>query len=287
MKELHIITFFTLLTIQSCTQNKETVLFSSSRNGNSDIFLMSSDGSNQTQLTFQETEEWSPTWISNNQISFLRQLGDTIIRVGMNLDTKREFKLEHPTNCILDDKNILYEPQNKLQLFSCQNDLFVYNPSTDTLINLTENLEGTSAYPSWGNDYNSVVFTSNHLGTNQIFRINLLTNDLAQLTDSDSNNERGELSPSGELLVYSSDYFEKGNQEILIKIIGTSEIINISESQGTELIARFSENGNIIYYGSNRDGNWEIYAYELNSKKTTRLTVNQSFDGDPRVHRMK
>ena len=155
------------------------------------------------------------------------------------------------------------------------------------MVNLTESLEGTAAYPSWGNGYNSVVFTSNHLGTNEIYRVNLSTDSLTQLTDSDSNNERGELSPNGELLVFSSDYFEKGNQDILIRTIGTSEIINISESQGTELIARFSKNGYNIYYGSNKDGNWEIYAYELNSKKTIRLTENQSFDGDPRVFRMK
>lgn len=93
--------------------------------------------------------------------------------------------------------------------------------------------------------------------------------------------------PKWKILVFSSDYFEKGNQDILIRKIGTSEIINISESQGTELIARFSKNGNSIYYGSNKDGDWEIYAYELNSKKTIRLTENQSFDGDPRVFSMK
>jgi len=272
-----------LLTLTACETNKETVLFSSSRNGNSDIFIMDIDGKNKTALTQTELEEWSPTWINETEISFLRQKEDSIFRIKLNLKTKEESKLKHPVNCILDDKNILYSSTNEYQLYSCKSDIFLFNPENNKLNNITENLNRQARYPSWSNDGKSVIFTSNHLGTNEIFLFEIDTEKIIQLTDSDSNNERGELSPDKKFLAYSSDYFEKGNQDILIKNLETNEVKNISKSSGMELIARFSNNGKVIYYGTNKDGNWEIYLYDLGTESETRLTNNKEFDGDPRV----
>lgn len=281
MKSIYIL-LITLLLI-SCGKTKERILFSSSVNGNSDIFIMDSNGENKTAVTFSELEEWGPTWMNKNEISFLRQNGDSIFRIKLNLKTKKESKLKHPTNCILDDKNVLYSSSTQHQLYACENDIFIFNPSDNELKNITQNLNGEARYPSWSNDSNSILFTSNHLGTNELFSYEIETEKVLQLTNSDSNNERGELSPDKKLLVYSSDYFEKGNQDILIKNLETGEIKNISKSSGMELIARFSKNGKKLYYGTNKDGNWEIYSHDLSTGKQTRLTMNKEFDGDPRI----
>jgi Tol biopolymer transport system component len=281
MKSIYVLLI--TLSLTSCGTTKESVLFSSSVNGNSDIFIMDSNGENKTALTQTELEEWGPTWINENEISFLRQNGDSIFRIKLNLKTKKESKLKHPTNCILDDKNILYSPSKQYELYSCKNDIFIFNPNNNELKNITQNLNGEARYPSWSNDGNSLIFTSNHLGTNELFSYEIETEKALQLTDSDSNNERGELSPDRKLLAYSSDYFEKGNQDILIKNLETGEIKNISKSPGMELIARFSKNGKKLYYGTNKDGNWEIYSHDLSTGKETQLTMNKEFDGDPRV----
>ena len=208
---------------------------------------------------------------------------DSIVRIKLNLETKKETPLKHPENCILDDKNILYSPSNQLELYSCNDDIFIFNPELNELNNISEELSGNARYPSWSNDGNSVVYTSNHLGKNQVFLYELGTEELHQLTNSDSNNERGELSPNRKILAFSSDYFEEGNQDILLKNLESGELKNISNSSGTELIARFSNNGRSVYYGSNKDGNWEIYAYDMETEEQIRLTNNAEFDGDPRM----
>ena len=272
-----------LLISTACETNNETILFSSNRNGNSDIFIMDSDGKNKTALTETEFEEWSPTWISESEISFLRQKEDSIFRVKLNLQTKEESNLDHPTNCILNDKNILYSRSNQNHLYSCNDDIFLVDPENIETYNITKKLSGQARYPSWSHDGKNVVFTSNHKGSNEVFLFEIDGGKLFQLTDSDSNNERGELSPDKKLLVYSSDYFESGNQEILIKNLETNEIKNISNSSGMELIARFSNSGKVIYYGTNKDGNWEIYSHDLKSGISKQLTTNDAFDGDPRV----
>ena len=40
-----------LLVISACETKNDKILFSSSRNGNSDIFIMDADGKNKTALT--------------------------------------------------------------------------------------------------------------------------------------------------------------------------------------------------------------------------------------------
>ena len=50
-----------------------------------------------------------------------------------------------------------------------------------------------------------------------------------------------------------------------------------------ELIGRWGADGKHIYFGSNGDGNWEIYKYALKTQEIQRLTDNAEFDGDPRI----
>lgn len=278
-----IYTLIAVLALQGCSQNTETILFSSSRNGNSDIFIMETDGTNQRALTQSELEEWAPTWINANEISFLRQKGDSINRVKLNLRTREESELKQPSNCTLDDKNVLYSLSNDFQLYSCNNDIFIVSQSTGEILNITEKTNGNAYYPSWDSTGDNVLFTSNHLGSNDIYMYNIHSEATLQLTNSPDNNERGDLSPDGNFLVYSSDFSQKGNQDIVLKNLENGEIKNISNSSGMELIARFSPDGKTIFYGSNKDGDWEIYSYNLEIDRLTRLTNNEEFDGDPRI----
>lgn len=285
MKQLLVITFLMLLILQSCIQKKETVIFSSSRNGNADIFMMDSEGRNQMALTQNKFEEWGPTWINKNEISFLRQTEDSIFRIKLNLNTGKESKLKHPTNCLLDDKNVLYS--GRLELYTCKGDIFLVDSRTNKTITITENMKGTANYPSWSYDGKSIVFTSNHLGTNQLFEYKIGSKKVIQLTETKANNERGELSPNRKFLVYSSDYFEKGNQDIVLKTLQSGEIKNLSKSPKMELIARFSNDGKKIFFGTNKDDNWEIYLYDIATESQVKLTDNNEFDGDPRTLKNK
>ena len=284
IKHISILLFFVLL-FSSCRTNNDRLIFSSSRNGNSDIFIMDNDGTNKIALTQSDFEEWGPTWINKNEISFLRQTADSIFRIKLHLKTKSESKLAHPDNCLLDDKNILYA--NELEAYTCKNDIFIHNTKLNETTNITSKLEGVANYPGWSHDGNSLIFTSNHLGTNELFEYQVETKKTLQLTDSNSNNERGDLSPDRKSIVYSSDIFEKGNQDIVLKDLVSGDIKNISRSPGMELIARFSRDGKQIFYGTNKDNNWEIYVYNLETQSEIKLTHNNEFDGDPRILKMK
>ena len=78
--------------------------------------------------------------------------------------------------------------------------------------------------------------------------------------------------------------FNKGQQDIVIKDLMVGEFINITRSEGNELIARWSKNGRYLYFGGNETGDWEIYRFDTNTNQTLRITKNKAFDGDPRPY---
>ena len=89
--------------IQACTPSTkenpaDRILFSSTRNGNTDIYLMNERGGEVMAITSSESEEWSPTWMSEKEVSFLRQKGDTILRFAYDLENKTEREIKHPEN---------------------------------------------------------------------------------------------------------------------------------------------------------------------------------------------
>ena len=271
----------------ACTSKHEMVLFSSGRSGNSDIYMMRSDGSELVQLTTDPTEEWSPVWINTAEVAFLRQSQNEITRHKLNVKTGIETELAHPPDCVLDDKNMLYNSDGSKALYACDQDIYLLKLSTNAVINLTRSLNGTSAYPVWTSDEKRVVFTNNQSGSNDIYSIDINDQSIETLAAFSSNDERGSISPDGKYLIFSSDKFEKGNQDILLMDLASGNLENIAANKGIELIARWSPDGKSIYLGSTRDGNWELYAYDLRKQQMTRLTDHPGFDGDPRPYLVK
>lgn len=113
MKRLTILFILLISGLFSCQDAPELIFFSSSRSGNSDIYLMYADGTNTQRLTTSLFEEWAPVWIHAGQISFLRQKYEKIVRVTLNLENGEEKEIAHPAGCLLDDKNSLYDEINR------------------------------------------------------------------------------------------------------------------------------------------------------------------------------
>lgn len=270
----------------SCSGANDTaeyVLFTSSRSGNSDIYLMKNDGTELQALTSDTLEEWSPTWVRPNEITYLYQKQDSIGRRVIDLETMEIRELAHPPNCLLTDKNILYAQNAKKGLYTCNGEIYLLEQGVDSVQHISENLLGQSGYPSWASEGEVIMFTNNQTGSNDIYLYDLPSATLKRLVSFPSNDERPSLSSDGKYLAFSSDMEESGNQDIMVLDMTNEKLLNVSKSEGTELIARWASNDYVLYYGSNKDGNWEIYSYDMLSQSTTRLTNDPAFDGDPQV----
>ena len=272
-----------ILTILSCESNsKDKILFSSNRSGNSDIFLMNSDGSGIKRLVTTKFEEWGATFIDKENITFMRQIKDSVYRFQFNLVSRKEKKILQLPGCYLDDKNVVYS-KNGDYVFSCNLGLFLKKKNEPKFEMLPLGNRNTPNYLAWSFDGKSILYTDDLTGSNDVYKININTQKIDNLTNSSSNDERGDLSPNGKYLVFSSNRHNQKDQDLFILNLESRELENITNSQGYDLIGRWSLDGKYVFYGSNKDGNWEIYRYTLEDKSTLRLTNNTFFDGDPRV----
>lgn len=275
---------FALLAFMTCrpVPTKDQILFSSSRNGNSDIFLMNADGSEVTTLVNSTNEEWGATFTDATNITFMRQIKDSVFRFSYDLIAKKEQQLAPLRGCYLDDKNVVYS-KNGDYAFSCGLELFLKKKGDSKFMKLNTGSRNTPNYLSWSFDGTKILYTDNLTGNNDVYSIDIETQSIENLTNSSSNDERGDLSPDGKFLIFSSNRHNTKDQDLFLLNLETREAENITNSSGYDLIGRWDLDGQSILFGSNKDGNWEIYRYVLRDKSTVRLTNDDGFDGDPRV----
>ena len=176
-----------LFVFTGCKTSSDLLLFSSNRDGNSNIYLMQSDGTKLEQITDENAEEWGPVWMNENEISFLRQDVDQISIIRHNLQTGQRSKIEHPENCRLDDKNIIYSKTTDHHLYTCKGEIYLVDRKLNSTKNLTSEISGSANYMAWGKHENEITFTSNHEGNNEIYLLDLESKRLQNLTKDDSN----------------------------------------------------------------------------------------------------
>ena len=129
----------------------------------------------------------------------------------------------------------------------------------------------------------ALIITSDHMGSNDVYSIDLATKEMTALTSGIANDERGEISSNGRFLAFSTNRFEEGNQDIALKDLQTQEVERLTDSKGFDLIARWTGDNRTLLIGSNSSGNWEIYSLDIHSRKLIQLTEENGFDGDPRI----
>lgn len=265
-----------------CSTSPSRILFSSNESGSSDIYMMLLDGTEKEAIIQTDKEEWGAVFATPNVIQFLRQDSTGINRYEFNLITKEEKKIEQPKECVLDDKNVVFSGYG-IEAYTCNGDIFIKDRDASIGKNYTKDLGGTSNYLAWSFDNSAIVFTNNSTGNNEVYSMNIRTREIQNLTNNPANDERGELSPDGRLLVFSSNRNNPNDPDLYILHLETNEIKNITNSTGYDLIGRWSKDGFSIVYGSNRSGNWEIYRYDIVTGQSIQLTNHKAFTGDPRV----
>ena len=274
---------FQTIEVKNNERSDDVIAFNSSRNGNGDLFLMNENGQLIQQLTVSSADQWSPRWSGRNQIDYLEQTNIGIVRKSINIQSLETAVLPHPAQCILDDKNMLYTPDGEGGFFVCLPDIYSFSANKNDTVNLTSSLSGTSNYPSLSGEGKHMIFTNNQTGNNDVYSLDLVSGEMKNLTVHPANDERGVLSPDGHHVAFSTNRYDRAAQDIVILNLETQEIRKVTEGEGYALISKWSSDGNTLYFGSNDEGDWEIYRYELITAKTVNITRSKGFDGDPQV----
>lgn len=151
------------------TPTSADIVFTSDRDGSSNIYVMKDDGSNVRQLTDSPLYDSLPTWSPDgSQIAFMRDLHSTGAGKGQ------------------------------------QYDLFIMDADGSNLRNVTQHPAG-DGNGAWSPDGRSLVFSSDRNGYTDIYTLEIASGVMTQLTDNSKEeglSDAPSWSPDGQQIVY-------------------------------------------------------------------------------------
>lgn len=151
---------------------------------------------------------------------------------------------------------------------------------------------GSDANPSYSPDGTKIIFVSDRMGAQELFITNASGNNPIQLTGEGCANESPTWSPNGRRIywvsnctgnydVYRADivYNNDASWSVDARLLN---VVNLTNNQSDDRFARVSPDGKTIAFGSNREGNYEIYTISAdNGGDERRLTTNNATDDSP------
>jgi len=149
------------------------LIFSSSMNGNPELYAVGANGSNLKRLTFASGASTSPVWNpkTGQSVAFVSDRTGVPKLYLMNSDGTNTIPLDLPDKGYLIDPS--WAPNGQLLAFSWRRptgnyDLYVMDAATQQIVELTRDA-GRNERPSWAPDGRHIVFESTRSGTRQIW----------------------------------------------------------------------------------------------------------------------
>ena len=262
----------------------EKILFTSNRSGDTEIYSMNPDGSNQVNLTNNVSHEYESSWSPDkNQFVFVSERdgnpevytmkldGTTIKRLTNNSATER-FPDWSP-----DGKEIVFYSQR-----NANQEIFLMNSDGSNQRKIDISF-GIHINPRWAPDANKIAFSSTLAaeGSYDIHTINKNGTGLQRLTKNSAAEIEPDWSPDGKKIAFSTN--RDGNYEIYVMDADGSNQTNVSNSPSTyESSPSWSPDGKKIVCVSGTGTSSEIWTMNADGSNKKRITNNSYNDGSPR-----
>ena len=267
------------------------IVFYSERDGNNEIYKMSSDGSNQTRLTFNEASDVYPVWSPDGrQIAFHsdRDGNDEIYVMDANGRNQRNLT-HHPGYDAFPD----WHPDGERIAFVSDRqggknrDIFVMDTHGNNVQQITD-LYAFASRPKWSPDGKRIAFDADFDKAGQgkprqVYIINVDGSHRWQVS-----NVRGQnttilhgWSPDGQQILYTETVDGRFDDVFLmVAMLAPNEPGWIQQVFGKLAISllmpvigsAFSPDGKSILYVAKTEGHWNIYRLPHPKGKKQRVT---------------
>ena len=265
------------------------IAFVSDRDGNSEIYTMNPDGSEQTNLTNNLAVDSNPAFSPDGQtIAFTSSRDGNSEIYTMAADGSDVTRLTHNPAF---DSNPSFSPDGQRIAFVRNDKIYTMNADGADQVNITDNAFFDSD-PAFSPDGQRIAFASDRDprdGFREIYTMNVDGSDVTRLTDTSGRAAADPtFSPDGQRIAFSEDarFF---SSVFTIATDGTDRrVIGIGTTDNCPTFRvsspAFSPDGQRIALSSDRGtcgGRDEIYTVGPNGSDEIRLTYNAASDSQP------
>lgn len=254
--------------------------FCSDRDGDNEVYLMNTDGSNVQQLTHNTADDWAPAWSPDgSQMAFASDREGNYEIYVMNADGTNPQRL---TNNAAEDHGPAWSPDGGEILFWSDRDgdreIYVIDVDGSGLQKITDNpILDTS--PDWSPDGTRITFHSDQNGGPDVFIMNADGDNRQALTNAAGRNFLPDWSPDNTQIVFESD--RHGPLELYTMNADGSSQQRLTFTNSDNHEPDWSPDGAQIAFVSYRNANYEILIITADGGELVNITNHSSNDYSP------
>ncbi|MBI5207576.1 MAG: PD40 domain-containing protein [Candidatus Firestonebacteria bacterium] len=250
---------------------------------NYEIFIMNEDGTELKRLTYNDANDYRPSWSPDGSRIVYHTLFDKNYEIFV-MDSDGTNMKNLSRNEAYDFEPAWAPDGTRLSFTSDRDgnmDIFVANEDGGNPVNIT-------SYPSrdfesnWNPSGDRVVFTSDRDGNLEIYLIDIAMGTITNLSRNNGDDHEPVVSPDGSKIIFTSN--RDGNEEIYIMDIDGSNQYNLTNTPAFDYNPTWSYDGKYIFFISNRKGPSKVYRMKADGTNQVQLTVDpESYEIQPNV----